>query len=138
VQHTVHADAELVGDLACKAKCQLCAFSGVKFIGKRQHDFAREHSIAPAMVHFDTVPELLPVGHVSTAWELNARIEHAVSTTVVEDQACALIADQRTGTISRGGRRRAAAGASDGCARAQVKNGHTKSPGVSGRSPDRT
>jgi hypothetical protein len=138
VQHTVHADAEFVGNFLSKAKRQLGALIDVEFTGKRQHDFACENSIAPTVMHFNAVPELLSVGHMPTSWQLNARIKHAVSTTVVEDQAGALIADQRTGTICRGSRRRAATGASDGCACAQMENGHTRSPEVSGRSPDRT
>ena len=86
MQRAIHANAKLVGNFACKAKRQLGAFIGVKFSGKRQHNFARENGIAPTVVHFDAVPKLLPVGQMPTAWQLNARLKHTVSTTVVEDQ----------------------------------------------------
>lgn len=138
MQRAIHANAELVGNLACKAKCQLGAIISIKLSGKRQHDLPREDGIAPTVVHFDAVPELLPVVHMPTAWQLNARIEHTVSTTVVEDQPGALIADQHAGTVRSGSRRRTAASACDRCACTQVKNGHMSSLRVSGRSPDRT
>ena len=124
MQRTIHADTEFVGNFLGKAKRQLSALIDVEFTGKRQYNFAREHSIAPTVMHFDAVPELLSVGHVPTSWQLNARIEHAMSPTVVEDQPGALIADQRTGAVCGCGRRGTAAGASDRRACAQMKNSH--------------
>jgi hypothetical protein len=124
VQRAIHANAEFVGNFSGKAKRQRGALISIKFSGKRQHDLPREDGIAPTVVHFDAVPELLSVVHAPTAWQLNARIEHPVSAAVIEDQAGALIADQRAGPICGSGRRGATAGASDGCACAQMKNSH--------------
>lgn len=126
VQCAIDSNAELIGNFACKAKRQLGTFISVKFSGKCEHNFARQNGIAPTVVYLHAVPEMLSVVRKAAAWQLNARIEHAVSTTVVEDQAGALIADQRPGTICRRGRRRAAAGTSDRRACAQMKNCHSQ------------
>lgn len=58
--------------------------------------------------YLDAIPEVLSVAHKATAWQMNARIEYAVPTTVVKDLPGALITDQRTGTICGGGGRGAA------------------------------
>lgn len=128
MQCAIDANAKLVGDFACKAKRQLGALIDVKLSGKCEHNFARQNGIAPTVVHLDAIPEVLSVAHEAAAWQMNARIEHAVSAAVVEDLPGALITDQRTGTVCGGGGRGAAAGASDGRACAQMKNGHTRDP----------
>lgn len=138
VQCAIDSNAELIGNFACKSKRQLGALIGVKFIGKCEHNFARQNGITSTVVHLDAIPEVFSVAHKAAAWQMNARIEHAVSAAIVEDLSGALISDQHTGTVCGGGGRRATGGASDGRACAQMKNSHSQFPGVSGRSPDRT
>ena len=116
VQCAIDSNAELIGNFACKSKRQLGTFISVKFSGKCEHNFARQNGITPTVVHLDAIPEVLSVAHKATAWQMNARIEYAVPTTVVKDLPGALITDQRTGTICGGGGRGAAVGAGDGCA----------------------
>lgn len=127
VQSTIHTDAKLFGDLLGEAECQRGSLVGIELIGKREHDFARKDGITPAVMYLHAVPKVFSVVREAPARQMNARIEHAVPATVVEDQPGALIADQRTGAICGSGRRGAAAAASDGRTRTQMKNGHTES-----------
>ena len=128
VQCAIDSNAELIGNFACKSKRQLGTFISVKFSGKCEHNFARQNGVTPTVVHLDAIPEVLSVAQEAAAWQMNARIKHAVSAAVVEDLPGALITDQRTGTVCGGCGRGAAAGAGDGYACAQMKNGHTRDP----------
>lgn len=138
VQGAVHTDPKLLGDFLGEAESQRGPFVGIKLAGKREHNFSRKHRVTSTMVYLDAVPELFTIPHEPTARQMDTRIENAFSAAVVEDLPSTLITDQRTCTVCSGGCRGATAGSSDGSACAQVKNGHTKSVGVSGRSPDRT
>jgi hypothetical protein len=84
MQCAIHANAKLVGDFACKAKRQLGALIDVKLSGKCEHNFARQNGITPTVVNLDAIPEVLSVAQEAAAWQMNARIEHAVSAAVAE------------------------------------------------------
>jgi len=138
VQGAVHADTKLLRDFLGKAEGQRGALLGIQFVGKREHNFAREHGITPAVVQLQVIPEPFAIVHKPAARQVDARIEHALAAAVIKDLAGALIGDQCAGAIGRRSCRRSAAGASNGRASAQMKNCHCSSSGVSGRSPDRT
>ncbi|MDT7834708.1 hypothetical protein N4G63_005855 [Aquabacterium sp. OR-4] len=138
VQGAVHADTKLGGDVSGEAESQRGALVGIQLVGKREHNFAREHGITPAVVQLQVVPEFFAIPHKPATRQVDARVKHALAAAVVKDLTGALIGDQCAGAIRRRSCSGSAAGASNGRASAQMENCHCSSSGVSGRSPDRT
>lgn len=93
VQGAIHSDTKLGGDVLGEAESQRGALASIQLVGKREHNFAREHSITPAVVQLQVVPELFAIPHKPATRQVDARIEHALAAAVIKDLAGAFIGD---------------------------------------------